>query len=102
MTGAIWELVPPTPAGNYVCDDGEDLGGIRNIETGEWVCTFGCSTQYYPSEGSPPNDEDARLILAAPAMLNALKLIHDHGYTTGNDLELVKRSIEAATGEKLE
>jgi hypothetical protein len=39
------------------------------------VCDFGYSTQYYPTEGKPPNDADARLIAAAPELYEACKAV---------------------------
>lgn len=40
---------------------------------GEQVCDFGCWTQYYPNDGTPPSEPDMRLISAAPDLLKALK-----------------------------
>ena len=39
----------------------------------EVICDFGDSTQYYPTEGVPPSEADARLIAAAPDLLQALQ-----------------------------
>ena len=36
------------------------------------ICHFGDSTQYYPTEGYPPSDEDSRLIAKAPEMREAI------------------------------
>lgn len=48
-----------------------DLGGFKDA-LGNWVCEFGDSTCYYPTEGTPPSDANARLIAAAPDLLEAL------------------------------
>jgi len=40
---------------------------------GKEICNFGDSEQYYPLEGTPPNDENSKLIEAAPELLEALK-----------------------------
>ncbi len=42
--------------------------------SGERVCWFGDSTQYYPTAGEPPSQADARLIEAAPELLAALRI----------------------------
>ena len=39
------------------------------------ICNFGDDTQYYPTEGIPPNEANARLIAAAPELLEAAKLV---------------------------
>jgi hypothetical protein len=44
--------------------DGGFAGGII-AHSGDYVCDFGDSTQYYPSEGSPPSTEDATFITEA-------------------------------------
>lgn len=44
--------------------DGGFEGGII-AHGGDYVCDFGDSTQYYPSEGSPPSTEDATFITEA-------------------------------------
>lgn len=51
---------------------------------GEEICSFGDCTQYYPSQGVEPQPDDARLIAAAPELLEALcelKRLGEHGMT---------------------
>jgi hypothetical protein len=48
-----------------------DMGGFLGPD-GASIMDFGDCTQYYPTEGSPPSEEDAALICAAR---NALPLI---------------------------
>lgn len=40
------------------------------------VCDFGMSETYYPVEGTPPEEADARLIAAAPELYEALEATH--------------------------
>lgn len=47
-----------------------DMGGFRSAD--RWVCMFGDSRAYYPSEGTPPDIEDAHIIAAAPELYEAL------------------------------
>jgi hypothetical protein len=39
----------------------------------EVVCNFGWETQYYPTEGSPPNAANSEMIAAAPEMFQLLQ-----------------------------
>lgn len=39
------------------------------------VCDFGDDTQYYPTEGEPPNEANAHLIAAAPDLYDALEAL---------------------------
>jgi hypothetical protein len=48
-----------------------DTGGFVTAD-GTPVCWFGDSETYYPTEGTPPTAADARLIAAAPDLLEAL------------------------------
>jgi hypothetical protein len=70
-TPGPWELVPPKPSSEWRDESELDLGGFKAGE--EWICTFGDSTNFYPSEGSPPSEANARLIAAAPELLEALE-----------------------------
>lgn len=51
---------------------GDYMGAILGA-SGVPVCTFGYCTTYYPVEGDPPTDADARLIASAPDLLEALR-----------------------------
>lgn len=50
---------------------GDELRALRATD-GLIVCDFGDATQYYPTEGSEPNDADAELIAHAPEDIAAL------------------------------
>ena len=91
-TPAPWTFVPSK-------GPEDDMGGLMNAD-GEWICWFGDSTHYYPTEGEPPSEEDARLIVAAPDLLAVLQHIDAHGYTTGEDYDMVRAAIAKATGEQ--
>ena len=62
----VWELDPDW-------NNNGDEGGIKSVPTGELVCHFGDSTQYYPTSGAPPDEADRALICAAPDLYAALK-----------------------------
>jgi hypothetical protein len=49
-----------------------DMGGFVTAD-GVPVCWFGDNETYYPTEGTPPNAADARLIASAPDLLEALQ-----------------------------
>lgn len=55
-------------------DDDTDNGGLYNLE-GNLVCHFGDSEQYYPTDGTPPDEDDTALITAAPDLLAVLQSI---------------------------
>jgi hypothetical protein len=63
----------PGPWAWYTDPDGEgslpELVAPENIS----VCWFGVNAQYYPVEGRPPNEANARLIAAAPEMYELLQ-----------------------------
>lgn len=70
-TPGPWIFVKSGGKGNSY-EDHSDMGGFKSDSTADTVCWFGDDTQYYPSEGTPPNEHDARLIAAAPCLLEAL------------------------------
>lgn len=85
------------------------LGSIDH-ESGT-ICDFGHNAQYYPSQGEPPNEANARLIAAAPELLEALQALFadykrladsgDAGYWSLEDTEegkLALAAIAKATG----
>lgn len=65
-TPGPWNWVPSPHATH------PDMGAFFS-EGGQRVCWFGDAEQYYPSQGEPPSDADARLIAAAPDLLEALE-----------------------------
>lgn len=70
FTPGPWTFVPAGGTREYG-DDRTDMGRFTGAD-GTTVCEFGDETTYYPSNGFPPNEADARLIAAAPDLLDAL------------------------------
>lgn len=72
------ELAEAATPGPWKYQGPPDVGystfvGRFEAENGTVVCDFGDSETYYPSEGSPPDPEDAAFIAAAnPATILAL------------------------------
>lgn len=65
--------------------------GNEEVQLGD-VCASQCT--------DPGKEEaNARLISAAPDLLEALQKIHAHGYTNMADHEMVASAIAKATGE---
>lgn len=99
----------PQPAhtpGPWHWEDGEEFNNMPHLMAGEAVvCHFGDDTRYYPTEGTPPSNEDKRLIAAAPELLAALQEAAD--YTRHPDYDWpvefsrqVRDLIAKATGAK--
>lgn len=66
-TPGPWKFVPAGGTSAYrdaLADMGRFIGADGTV-----VCEFGDCTTHYPSEGSPPSDDDAILIAAAPCLL---------------------------------
>jgi len=59
-------------------DDVIDCGNLPALRAanGETICHFGDDTDYYPTEGNPPSEADARLIAAAPELRAALEELY--------------------------
>jgi len=55
-------------------DDPECQMGFAG-PNGERVCWFGQSADYYPTEGDEPSEADARLMVASPDLLIAIKAL---------------------------
>lgn len=70
FTPGPWTFVPAGGTREYG-DDRTDMGRFTGAD-GTTVCEFGDETTYYPINGFPPNEADARLIAAAPELLEAL------------------------------
>jgi hypothetical protein len=64
-------------------DDDEHVGGIVDAN-GEGICDFGYSTQYYPSEGSLPDEPQLTLILAVAELEDLLRSIVGVGCHPGD------------------
>lgn len=99
-TPGPWPFVLPCN-GNGSMSESNDMGGFRAPD-GSFVCHFGDDTQYYPSCGTPPKEEDGRLITAAPAMKNALDEVWLWLESTGHVMglsELVEDALKQARGE---
>lgn len=89
-------------SGPWTVDPGQgDYMGAILGASGVPVCTFGYCTTYYPVEGDPPTDADARLIASAPDLLEALQqcidFLPDRGLP-GIAKDKARAAIAKATG----
>ena len=76
---------------------GTNLGGFK-AANGGWVCTFGdCETNYHDA-GNPPEPADARLIAAAPELLEALQEVIAISDRKHDVWDKAKAAIAKATG----
>jgi len=69
---------------------------------GAEVMSFGDDEQYYPTEGCPPEEANARLIAAAPDLLIVAKeaIHHDEGGPHSFDrMERARAAIAKAEGK---
>jgi hypothetical protein len=58
----------------WVEDNSADNGTLPVLMSAAGaVCDFGDCETYYPTAGDPPKESDARLIAAAPCLLEALQ-----------------------------
>jgi hypothetical protein len=76
---------------------GDDMPKLFNAN-GTHICDFGNDRTYYPTAGTPPDTEDARLIAAAPDLLAALQSILKWGHATAT-IYKAEAAIAKATGE---
>lgn len=62
--------------------DNDNLPGLEDGE-GNWILHFGSERQYYPTEGTPPDDpQTCEIIRAAPEMLAMLR---KHEWSASDD-----------------
>ena len=104
-TPGPWAFVPFKRHEHSYRDHEGDMGGFQDA-SGKWVCHFGDSTTYYPSEGVPPNASDALLIASAPDMLAALQRIAEYDEAPGAPVRssvkksaIARAAIAKATGD---
>jgi hypothetical protein len=81
-------------------NDVEDMPELRGGNN-EIIMDFGNCAQYYPTEGSAPNEANAKLIAAAPELLEALVAMVEVFEPLANEnnirIDNVKRIIKKAT-----
>ena len=73
----------------------DDMGGFLGPD-GDYICEFGDSTHYYPTQGHPPTIDDARLMAAAPDLLGALKELRDWHKGEYHSNPLIDARVDAA------
>jgi hypothetical protein len=56
--------VSPRPWRFEKAEEWDDMGRIVDAD-GETVCSFGDATQYYPTQGDPPDEDNLAFLLAA-------------------------------------
>lgn len=99
-TPGPWVFVPEGIEDKW--GDTDDMGGFYGPR-GEQVCHFGDCTTYYPSNGEPPSEADARLMAAAPELLafaQAYVNTFPESPVTWRLLEMARAAIAKATGEQ--
>ena len=94
-TPGPWVWTDRVLQGDAKYADYGDMGGFVTAD-GTPVCWFGDSETYYPTEGTPPNAADARLMSAAPDLLKALLNVLEHG-VRDEHLEYAFAAIAKAT-----
>lgn len=92
--------------GAEACEDGYiDDCEMPKLKSGNaLVMNFGNCEQYYPTEGTPPNEHDAHLIAAAPEMYEMLQSLLDAQGTIHHPTTRVtiNRLLSKARGESNE
>jgi len=98
-TPGPWKFRPKL--GEYDCDMGAFL-----TEKGETIMNFGDSEQYYNTCGDPPNEANAALIVSAPDLLEACKILVNQydesgdfrmgGMLTNEGFLLARKAIQKA------